>query len=62
MYSELMLSLCTREPEGKSQLDLYKKAVNRIDDYFEYRNESKADREMVYKILDDLTKNLKELK
>ena len=34
------------------------KAVNFIDDYFEYSNESKADRIKIYTILDQYTENL----
>jgi hypothetical protein len=48
----------TRDIESK-KLELYSKAINQIDDYFEYRNESKKDREVVYKILDDLSASLK---
>ncbi len=40
------------------QLNAYKKAINRIDDFFEYRNSSKSDREQVHAILDNLTKEL----
>jgi len=40
----------------------YQKTVNRIDDYFEYANESKSDREKVQEILGRLTKFLKETK
>jgi len=39
----------------------YQKTVNRIDDYFEYANESKSDREKVQEILGRLTKFLKEI-
>ena len=39
----------------------YQKAINKIDDYFEYSMESKKDQEKVHKILDDLMKKLKEL-
>ena len=41
-----------------TKLECYQKAINRIDDYFEYSNESKLDRERVHKILADLTTNL----
>ena len=40
-------------------LQAYVEAVNKIDDFFEYRNESKSDREAVHKILKELTKDLK---
>ena len=50
----------TKDIDSK-RLELYSKAINQIDDYFEYRNESRKDREVVYKILDKLTLSLKEL-
>ncbi len=40
----------------------YQKTINRIDDYFEYTNESKSDREKVHEILDRLTKFLTQIK
>lgn len=40
----------------------YQKTVNRIDDYFEYRNESVSDREEVQAILARLTKFLTQIK
>ncbi len=40
------------------QLDAYKKTINQIDDFFEYRNSSKSDREQVHVFLDNLTKHL----
>lgn len=46
----------------KKQLDAYRHAVNKIDDWFEYMNESKADREKVHEILDNLTLKLSTLK
>jgi len=33
-------------------------ALGRIEDYFEYRYESKKDKDYVMKVLDDLTKKL----
>ncbi len=39
----------------------YQKTVNRIDDYFEYTNESESDREQVHAILARLTKFLTEI-
>lgn len=41
-----------------TRLECYQKAINKIDDYFEYANESKLDRERVHKILADLSANL----
>lgn len=39
-------------------LEAYQKAVNKIDDYFEYQCESKKDQARVHKILDELRKDL----
>ena len=46
----------------KKQLDAYKHAVNKIDDWFEYANESAKDREKVHEILDNLTLKLSTIK
>lgn len=46
----------------KKQLVAYQEAVNKIDDWFEYANESKADREKVHEILDHLTLKLSTIK
>lgn len=40
------------------QRDAYMRAINRIDDFFEYANESISDRKRVYSILDNLTLRL----
>jgi len=50
----------TTEEVLRRRVIIYMKAINRIDDFFEYRNESKKDREVVHKILDALTVELKE--
>ena len=42
-------------------IQAYRACINRIDDYFEYSNESVKDREMVHKALADLTNNLVEI-
>lgn len=42
----------------KKQLDLYRKAINDFDDYFEYSMQSKKDQEKVHKILDELCRSL----
>jgi hypothetical protein len=39
-------------------IQAYRACINRIDDYFEYSNESVKDRKMVHKALADLTNNL----
>jgi hypothetical protein len=41
-----------------STLDLYIKAINKINDHFEYANESIKDRAFIKKVLDDLTETL----
>jgi len=40
----------------------YQQAINALDDFFEYANESKSDREQVHKVLDNLTLKLSTLK
>lgn len=42
----------------ETQLKHYQKAVNEIDDYFEYRMESKRDQKQVHFVLANLTSNL----
>ena len=37
----------------------YQKTINKIDDFFEYANESESDRLFVHGKLDDLTVSLK---
>jgi hypothetical protein len=37
----------------------YQQAINKIDDYFECRNESKKDRDKVHGILESLTAEMK---
>lgn len=43
----------------RERLTFYMHAVNQIDDYFEYRMESKKDQEAVREILGELTENIK---
>ena len=43
---------------NKKVLDEYKHTINRIDDWFEYMNESKKDREFIHNELDRLTQRL----
>ena len=43
---------------ANKRLALYQKAINKIDDYFEYAMVSEEDQEAVHKILLDLTKAL----
>ena len=56
IYSELKEETTTE----KTVLQLYQEAVNKIDDYFEYRYKSKEDKEFVMNVLDGITKKLKE--
>ena len=44
-----------------TNLEAYQKAINAIDDYFEYRNQSVQDRLHVQHILDTLNCRLKEI-
>lgn len=46
----------------RKKLRAYQEAVNKIDDWFEYANESDADREKVHEILDNLTLKLSTIK
>ena len=45
--------------KASSNLLRYIDAINKIDDYFEYANESIKDRKKVYQILGNLTESLK---
>lgn len=42
-------------------VECYVEAINKIDDYFEYRSESVKDRSFVYGVLDKLSDKLKAL-
>ena len=46
----------------RRQLQEYQRTINQIDDFFEYANESKSDREFIHMKLDGLTVALKILK
>lgn len=46
--------------ELNRQLIVYRQAINKIDDYFEYTCESDVDRKRVHSILDTLTERLRE--
>jgi hypothetical protein len=39
-------------------IELQNKALNKIEDYFEYRNRSKEDKYFVTNVLDNLTREL----
>ena len=43
----------------ETRLRVYEHAINEVDDYFEYRNESEQDKEYVRGILSRLTNRLK---
>lgn len=45
--------------KDKQALKEYIKTINKIDDWFEYSNESKKDREWINSTLDELTSKLK---
>jgi len=44
--------------ETNRLLGVYREAINKIDDYFEYTNESMLDRREVHIILDQLCQDL----
>ena len=44
--------------KNKKVLKAYIHTINRIDDFFEYSNESKKDREFIHEQLDKLTEQL----
>jgi len=46
------------DDKEKAALEEYKKTINRIDDWFEYMNESKKDREFIHAELDRLASKL----
>ena len=46
----------------KELVTAYQKTINRIDDYFEYSNNSIGDRQYVHELLADLSKKLKQIK
>lgn len=43
---------------SNSTLESYIKAINKIDDYFEYQCQSQKDQQRVHKILKELTEDL----
>jgi len=42
-------------------LKVYMRTINRIDDFFEYTNESESDRRFIHEQLDKLTKQLEKI-
>ncbi len=47
--------------KDKKALEAYTHTINRIDDWFEYANESKKDREFIHQHLDALAKRLQKI-
>lgn len=47
---------------NKDMIKSYVKSINKIDDFFEYKNESLKDREFVHKVLEELTQELYKLR
>lgn len=43
---------------NKIRIEAYEKAINTIDDYFEYRYESTQDKEFVINVLDNMTRQI----
>jgi hypothetical protein len=56
---ETIASLVAEVERLQRLLGHYQQAINKIDDYFEYRNESKKDRDKVHGILESLTAEMK---
>jgi hypothetical protein len=57
-FKNVPVRLTTMDDKEKLVLEEYKKAINIIDDFFEYANESKKDREFIHEVLDNLTDKL----
>lgn len=53
-YEEIL----EKNDRNEKYLRAYRNFVNNIDDYFEYRNESKKDRQKVHQLLQNLTDQL----
>ena len=49
------------DEDSGAVMKAYQKAVNKIDDYFEYRNHSKLDSLEVAKILAELTREVRRI-
>ena len=47
--------------QSQKVLEAYAKAINKIDDYFEYRNESKVDRDFVHVVLAKLEADIRKV-
>lgn len=53
-----LLKINKENKKLSTQISYYQQAINEIDDWFEYANESKSDREKVHSILDALCHSL----
>lgn len=51
----------TQLETAEQALEEYRNTINRIDDFFEYANESKKDRKFIHEQLDSLTKRLQKI-
>jgi len=58
----LKIAMASPGIQPEDLLKLYIKAVNRIDDFFEYANESKSDREFIKTVLNKLTADIAKLR
>jgi len=47
--------------QSEQALKEYQKTINRIDDFFEYANESKKDRAFIHEQLDKLSSRLEKI-
>ena len=43
---------------NKIRIEAYERALNKIDDYFEYRHNSTIDKEFVIGVLDNMTRQI----
>jgi len=58
----LKIAMAATGIQPEDLLELYIKAVNRIDDFFEYANESKSDRLFIKNVLNRLTADIAKLR
>ncbi len=56
--SDKVATIFAQSNRTSEALDQYRKTLNRIDDFFEYANESKKDREFIHMQLDALNERL----
>ena len=53
--------MCQAICKTQQMLKAYQEALNKIDDYFEYSNESEKDKKKVRKVLSELTEELRKI-